>query len=727
MLWQRRTAICLQNSDPDGLDWRNILKFIGKESQRKIDLQIQGLQEQVKGLEQALRSNEFVLIGAGNELAELKPQYSKLLTSNETLELLLLVRASEIDALKTRLEEQQAQQQGLMTELKAFEAASISSKAESDNLKANQAASNRDLQAQIDKLNQDWVISQKALKDAESQLSSSRAEADALRTNLSTGTQQLKEQLNKLMQELAVTQQKHKDAEKALSLAKAHAEQSAKVKTEAEQATHKALAQTKVEVEGLRQDLKKLAVEKDSLISKLDHFQTMSGTADGIQKASIDTKLKLDAKQKELTKTKADRDKLSKQIKQVSAKYEDSHQENGLLLLQLMQAQEELSKYHEEKIRFEQLYEAYKNRWTRLESRFPHYVDFGVVELLTFDSVSEVPSITWRVKDYAQSGVALPEFLFQTVLQQGQPGICLVTDTQTQAKDDSALVPKLMASSTLQLGKFLHLSSSDYSQLTSAASILSQLEATQWQSVEVPADFDPNFWRPSLKVLSAQWLNLPPVLRYDAVKLKRELINPDYEHLWVELHGMSYGTRSWKKFETRLGAALVQDGGFSLHPKFEIPLIDGKNKPFDSWYAESHDEAGAKLELRFSLEKNIFDAAVLAKLSEADRLLVIRLIYLFPEVLKRLETQHDAIHRPWATWIDFAARSVAVLELQKKTSKKLLAPQEFTRVVSEPAALRSEGSSSPYQSRTSRSQNPRSSGPKVISIGSKAPVKRPVS
>jgi hypothetical protein len=190
---------------------------------------------------------------------------------------------------------------------------------------------------------------------------------------------------------------------------------------------------------------------------------------------------------------------------------------------------------------------------------------------------------------------------------------------------------------------------------------------------------------------------------------------------------MSYGTRSWKKFETRLGAALVQDGGFSQHPKFEIPLIDGKNKPFDSWYAESHDDAGAKLELRFSLDKNIFDAAVLAKLSEADRLLVIRLIYVFPEVLKRLEAQHVAIHRPWATWIDFAARSVAVLELQKQAVNKLPAPQELSRDVSEPAASRSDGSSSPYQSRVSRSQNPRSSVPKVISIGSKTPVERKAS
>ncbi|PUE11073.1 hypothetical protein B9Z51_01735 [Limnohabitans sp. T6-5] len=749
------------------------MKLIGKEAQKKIDIQIQSLQEQVENLQQTLRSNEFVVLGATHELAELKPQYAQLLDTKDALEQKLAEQTSEMQALQSQLQSQQAKLQALQAQLNTSEAAVSASKAEADKLKNDQSANSRQLQDQIDKLNQalaasqkahkdsesllnasksetdkaraselavsqqlkeqtdklnqELAISQKAVKDAQALVTASKAEADKLKANQTTSHLQLQEQLNKLTQDLEANQKKQKSTEEALSAAKAHAEQLTKAKTEAEQLSHQSLAQSKAESDALRQEKSKLAAEKDDLANKLAKLQSMPKMDEATQKALLDAKSQLETKTKELTTTQAERDKLSKQVKQASAKYEDSHQENELLLLQLMQAQEELVEYYEEKGRFEQLYEAYKNRWTRLEERHPNYVDFGSVELLAFDSVSEVPSITWRVKDYAQAGLVLPEFLFQTVLQQGQPGIGLVADEQALAKDDSALVPKLISTSTVQVEKFLRLSTTDFRHLTAGASILAQLETTQWQGIDVPAGFDPNFWRPSLKLLSTQLLALPAVLRYDAVKLKRELINPDYEHLWIELHGMTHGGRTWKKFETRLGAALVQDGGFSQFPKFEIPLIDGKHKPFDSWYAESQDDSGAKLELRFSIEKNIFDAAVFAKLSEADRLLLVRLIYAFPEVLKRLEAQHASIHRPWATWIDFAAKSIAVLELQKQATNPLPTAKQNAQTTD----AGGEPPSAQAQDAVRRIQTNRPSGPKVISVGSKAPgaapAKRPAS
>jgi len=171
----------------------------------------------------------------------------------------------------------------------------------------------------------------------------------------------------------------------------------------------------------------------------------------------------------------------------------------------------------------------------------------------------------------------------------------------------------------------------------------------------------------------SQLKQLPALLRYDEVRLKRELINPDYEHVWLEFRGLSFGNLHWKKFEIRLGAALVQAGGFSQYPKFEIPLIDGKTKPFDSWYAESQDDSGAKLELRFALDKNVFDVAVWTKLTDSDKALLLRIIYAMPDALKRLEKQKTAIHRPWATWIDFAKAAMQVLE-SNKAAAKLQAP-----------------------------------------------------
>lgn len=422
----------------------------------------------------------------------------------------------------------------------------------------------------------------------------------------------------------------------------------------------------------------------------------------------------------------------TKQAMQLQAQYEDAAQENELLLLQLMQAQEELVEYHEEKGRFEQLYEAMKARWERLEARLPNYVDYGAIELVAFDSLSETPSVTWRVKDFAQAGAVVPEFVFQTVLQDGQPGIGLFLDAAGEVPEGIALVPKLITSSAAQVEKFVALSSTDFRKVSAAAIILAQQEASHWQGFAFPPQFDPSFWRPSLKLLAAQLQSLPPVLRYDAVKLKRELINPDYEHLWVELQGVVFGARTWKKLEARLGAAMVQPDGFSQFPKFEIPLIDGKHKPFDSWFAESYDDAGAKLELRFALEKNVLDGGVLAKLDDADRTLVLRLVYAFPDLIKRLEAQQVSIHRPWATWADFAKGAVRVLELQRQEQAKARAAQAQT------ASAEAAAASDPANDQTQQLPDgqgadavPQSAprpevktGPRVISIGNK-PAARP--
>jgi hypothetical protein len=349
---------------------------------------------------------------------------------------------------------------------------------------------------------------------------------------------------------------------------------------------------------------------------------------------------------------------LKAKLAAAEAKNQDMAQENELLLLQLMQAQEELVEYYEQKTEFEKRFLAYKARWDRLEKRLPSYLDFGGLEVVAVDGVSDVPSITWRVQDFAHAGMVLSEFSFVTVLQDGHPGIGLSAE--------QVFVPKLLARDKSMLDKFLAIGTADFTKLSAASTILAQLDASKWQGVTFPAQFDLGFWRPSLQALVAQVKSLPPLLRYDDVRLKRELINPDYEHLWLEFHGLSLGTQSWPKFEIRLGAALVQPQGFSVYPKFEVPLIDGKHKPFDSWFAEAHDDIGAKLELRFALDKGSLDTRVLAKLSAADQALLLRLVYTMPQALARLQANKTAIHRPWATWIDFAQQAVKVVERRKQ-------------------------------------------------------------
>ena len=144
-------------------------------------------------------------------------------------------------------------------------------------------------------------------------------------------------------------------------------------------------------------------------------------------------------------------------------------------------------------------------------------------------------------------------------------------------------------------------------------------------------------------------------------KCLRELQNPDYEHLWLEFHDVTFGDFKSNKFELRIGASMIDPKGFSLLPKFEFPLVDGKHKPFESWFAESGDDFGQKFELRFSLEKQVFDLNTFQRLSLGDQKLIQVLSFVLPTAINKLIKTRVSIHRPWASWSSFVNETVAIL------------------------------------------------------------------
>ncbi len=581
-------------------------------------------------------------------------------------------------------------------------------KTEKTKLTKQEAELRAQLEKQLEQSNTALANATKELDQAKNTSQAQTKELDAAKTQLKE-IAPLKSQVEKLQSDLASAVKSRTDTEASL----------AKAKTELEQAKNASQVSAK-EIETLKAQLSKAQQDSQAQQAKLTQER------DEVKKERDQAHKDRDQAHKERDQIKttsaqaaADLAKKNKELASLQAAKEDAVQENELLLLQLMQAQEELVEYYEEKNRFEKLFEAYKARWDRLEQRYPNYIDFGGIELVSFDAVSEIPSITWRVKDFAQAGIAYSEFYFQTVMQDGLPGLAVIADANHLPELDSALVPKLLQTNAKQLGLFLSFTNTEFRQIRAAATVLAQLEAISWKDFTLPSQFDLAFWRPILKQLIEQVQALPSVLRYDQVKLKRELINPDYEHLWLEFQGLHYGNIHLRKFEARLGAALVQADGFSSFPKFEIPLIDGKTKPFESWYAESQDDSGAKLELRLSLEKNVFDAAVWSKLSDTDKAFMLRLVYAFPEALKRLEAQHVAIHRPWATWVDFAKAAVNVFEVNRRATKTAVdADKALNTTPAEPKAK-----AQPKEEVQAAKPKPQAKGPKVISIAS-APAKK---
>lgn len=660
------------------------MKFISKEEQKRLDSHIRNLQKKVTELQDQLSAAQ-----AATAKAQATAQVQSGSNAKESVK-------AQLDAANKALADTKALLETKAKELTVAQAAVAKAKQDSE---AAVAAAKAEATAQVQSGNkaQESVTvhldaANKALAESKAQLEVKTKELTVLKANLDKQVKQaqqteaqyqdsVKENELLLLQLMQAQEELVEHFEQKNEFEKLYQAATAKIK-EQDAATQTAQATSKAQLEATQKALKDKQAQLDAKVKELEaNTKELATTkaesikakqdSDAAHKAFADIKAKLETHAKELSTLKTERDKQAKLAQQPEAKYQDSAQENELLLLQLMQAQEELVEYYEQKSEFEKLYQAYKARWERLEKRLPNYLDFGAINIVDVDGLSDVPSIIWQVKDFAQAGVALSEFSFVTVLQDGHPGIGLVKDGLPHT-----FVPKLLSSDKEHLAIFMGLGNTEFKQLTAAITILGQLEAGQWLGFEFPTQFDLGFWRPSIKVLLGQLKQLPAMLRYDAVRLKRELINPDYEHLWLEFHGLSLGPAQWKKFEIRLGAALVQTDGFSQYPKFEIPLIDGKTKPFDSWYAESQDDSGAKLELRFALDKNVFDVAVWSKLLDTDKALVLRIIYAMPEALRRLEKQKTAIHRSWSTWIDFATAAVKVLDVNKTAAKLSAAPQQ---------------------------------------------------
>jgi len=448
-------------------------------------------------------------------------------------------------------------------------------------------------------------------------------------------------------------EQKNQDLKKSIEAKEkelATSQSATKTAKEEAQTAQKSLAETKAKLEAKE---KELATTQTST-------KTAKEEAQAAQKSLAETKAKLEAKEKELELLKVD----TARLEDLDIYSQNVDQENELLLDQLLSFEKELVLQRERIVELEGFSQNYRQLIEKLEKRLPKYDDYDFIEVIKSDGVMNNPIVEFRIRDLLSDGKQTDDIHFAINLKDGHPGIGLLKNGKGEI-----FSPQLLSRDKKQADIFIKLSTTDFKRIEKIAGIIENLDKRQWMDIKGAKDFDFGFWRPFLLAVAIEFKKLPNILRYDEVRLKRELINTDYEHLWIELHGLSLGKLHWKKFEIRLGAALIQEGGFSQYPKFEFPLIDGKIKPFDSWYVESQDDHGGKLELRFSLEQKIFDIAVWSRLNHEDKVLMLYLIYTMPEILKRLKDDSVSIMRPWESWINFS-RNAAEIMKEKQTQIK---------------------------------------------------------
>lgn len=164
------------------------------------------------------------------------------------------------------------------------------------------------------------------------------------------------------------------------------------------------------------------------------------------------------------------------------------------------------------------------------------------------------------------------------------------------------------------------------------------------------------------------WINSPTC---ESIKILSCLELEEYEHIWFEVQNLKHGAQRWSCFEFRFGAAAIKSMPstqfISNHPRVEFPKSTDKCGSLSSWFAESTDNFGDKLELRFEITSKAVDINVWNNLLPSDKKLVGWFISILDGVLAS-QVQETRMKRSKAEWITLA-ENVHQIYIERCVSK----------------------------------------------------------
>jgi hypothetical protein len=411
--------------------------------------------------------------------------------------------------------------------------------------------------------------------------------------------------------------------------------------------------------------------------------------------------------------------------KELEQKNQEINEENELILLQLHQVQEELERYflqhqqsqdelkqsrdelkqaqenqkqthkdleqtqealkqtedrfHDELGRIQQEKQQLEQRWHRLEQRIPDYCDYAAVtvnEIQDERKDTRVPTLEWRFEQI-QIGARFFDCLeFETFILGHVAGVRFRRDPDADDLNgplvrwplgadpgQADIIPVAMNSADAPacLALMRSLAASDWHMLKALARVCQYILIQDNEQTGSASSQTRKIHGSGLGSLHKLLQQFPAALRFDGAALEREYLSDGYEHLSLKLDNLTFGKKGFGNFSFRLACANVDDNTFGTDPRLEFPYQEDP-QVFDSWFEESCDELGPRLELRFALPDAI-DLNVLARLSETDRKLLARLVNQLPSMLDMVQQQGTEISRPWEDWHGVAKEIDRILTL----------------------------------------------------------------
>ena len=357
---------------------------------------------------------------------------------------------------------------------------------------------------------------------------------------------------------------------------------------------------------------------------------------------------------------------LKSKLNHVQGQQSEASDENELLLLQLHQVQEELEHYFLQYQDIKQQRETTQQRLDRVLADNPNYFSYDKIDCEPVSGNTE--RLHWKINGLLGAGRYWESCQFDTIVEKGIAGFVFSKDEEGRSpltvwprpcenEKEVVCIPTGKPDNVQQRAELLKaLSTSDWQlikllpEVISKAINKSETDAPGSKKLIVALD----------KTHGIFIKHIPSKVRYDIVELVKTLVHPGYEHLAFRLRNLSYGDRIYPEFQFRLGCANITENNFGNDPKLEFPLVDGKPQ-LESWYAESIDEFGEKLELRFA-EPNDMDLKVWEKLKKMDQKIIAGLISFLNELVESSKGSLENLSRPVDSWTKLAISLSRIFE-----------------------------------------------------------------
>ncbi|ATV16439.1 hypothetical protein CUB86_24865 [Pseudomonas syringae pv. actinidiae] len=165
----------------------------------------------------------------------------------------------------------------------------------------------------------------------------------------------------------------------------------------------------------------------------------------------------------------------------------------------------------------------------------------------------------------------------------------------------------------------------------------------------------------NFKQILRQW---PMVPRYDGIKLTDTFQEGSYKSLGIAITNFTIGQHRWGTIEYRLASVDQLNETFGSHPRIEFPASNKTS--LQNWFAETEDERGPRLELRFA-KPDEMDLQVWSTIAAEDKLLIAGLIGSLNHQLFDLKSKSETINLKWSDWLELA-QTIKNISIHKTTS-----------------------------------------------------------